>query len=47
MDHYTGLHFGPGHVLSLEQKTSLAQAGPAEEIAIEIAEFFPTGRFLY
>jgi hypothetical protein len=29
------------------KKSSMAQAGPAEEIAFEIAEFFPTGRFLF
>jgi hypothetical protein len=29
------------------KKSSQAQAGPAEEIALEIEEFFPTGRFLY
>jgi hypothetical protein len=29
------------------KKTSLPEACPAEEIAFEIEEFFPTGRFLY
>jgi hypothetical protein len=29
------------------KKSSLAQAGPAEEIAFEIEEFSPTGQFLY
>jgi hypothetical protein len=37
----------PGHVLSLEKKSGLLEACPAEEIAFEIEEFFPTGRFLY
>jgi hypothetical protein len=29
------------------KKSSLPKACPAEEIAFEIEEFFPTGRFLY
>jgi hypothetical protein len=29
------------------KKSSLPEAGPAEEIAFEIADFFPAGHFLY
>jgi hypothetical protein len=36
------------HIITFTgKKSSLPEACPAEEIAFEIAEFFPTGRFLY